>query len=87
MVLTIVLVVMTVKKSNWHYSIDIVRKYGYTLDAIFWATLMGFFLSGGQHFMKRILIRQADDRSWQIFLWHVHISLAGIYHYFQAIYI
>jgi peptidoglycan/LPS O-acetylase OafA/YrhL len=55
MVLTIVLVGMAVKKINWHYSIDLVGKYGYTLDAIFWATLMGFFLCGGQHFMKRIL--------------------------------
>ncbi len=52
--LTIVLVMMAVKQSAWHYSVDMVRKYGYTLDAVFWATLIGFLLSVDEHFMKRI---------------------------------
>jgi peptidoglycan/LPS O-acetylase OafA/YrhL len=52
--LTIVLVLMVVKQSAWHYSVDMVRKFGYTLDAIFWVTLIGFFLSVKRHFLSRI---------------------------------
>jgi peptidoglycan/LPS O-acetylase OafA/YrhL len=54
MAFTIVLVLMAVKKSAWHYSVDMARKFGYTLDAVFWVTLIGFFLSIKRHFMKRI---------------------------------
>jgi peptidoglycan/LPS O-acetylase OafA/YrhL len=54
MALAVVLVWIVTKQTAWHYSVDMVRKYGFTLDAIFWATLMGFFLSGGQNFINRI---------------------------------
>ena len=83
--LTIAVVVMTIKKSSWHYSVDIVRKYGYTLDAIFWATLMGFFLSGGQYFMKRILSGRVMtglgkySYGMYIFHWPVYIIISKQY--------
>jgi peptidoglycan/LPS O-acetylase OafA/YrhL len=52
--LGIILVLMAAKQTAWHYSVDSVKKYGYTLDAIFWTALMGFTLSTGPHFWKYI---------------------------------
>lgn len=51
--LGIILVLVITRRIAWHYSIDVVRKYGYTLDAVFWAGLMGYTLAA-DHFWKRI---------------------------------
>ena len=85
MALTIVSVLMVAKHSAWHYSVDMVRKYGFTLDAVFWATLIGFFLSINKHFMKRIfsgrLMTGLGKYSYgmYVFHWPVYIIISRQY--------
>ncbi|HET7000649.1 MAG TPA: acyltransferase [Puia sp.] len=74
MALSVVLVLMLTKQTAWHYSVDVVSKYGFTLDAIFWATLMGFFLSVDRHFIKRIfsgrLMTSLGKYSYGMYVFH-----------------
>jgi peptidoglycan/LPS O-acetylase OafA/YrhL len=85
MALTIILVLMVAKQSAWHYSVDMVRKYGYTLDAVFWATLIGFFLSADVHFMKSIFSGRVMtglgkySYAMYIFHWPVYIIISRQY--------
>jgi len=72
--LAVILVLIVVKQTAWHYSVDIVRKYGFTLDAIFWASLMGYFLSVDTHFMKHIfsgrLMTSLGKYSYGMYVFH-----------------
>jgi len=82
MTLTVVFVLMAVNQSIWHFSIDLVSRYGYTLDAVFWAALIGFFLSVDGHFMKRFfsgsLMTSLGKYSYgmYIFHWPVYIVIS-----------
>jgi peptidoglycan/LPS O-acetylase OafA/YrhL len=83
--LAVVIVLMAVKQTAWHYRVDMVRKYGFTLDAVFWAALIGFFLSLDKHFMKRIftsrLMTGLGKYSYgmYIFHWPVYIIISKQY--------
>lgn len=85
MTLTIVIVLMITKQMAWHYKADLVRKYGFTLDAVFWASLIGFFFSIDEHFMKRIfsgrLMTGLGKYSYgmYIFHWPVYIIISRLY--------
>jgi peptidoglycan/LPS O-acetylase OafA/YrhL len=80
--LGIVLVLMAVKQTAWHYSVDMVSKYGYTLNAVFWTTLMGFTLSPVPHFWKRIFTGRVMTGLGQysygiyIFHWPVYVIIS-----------
>jgi peptidoglycan/LPS O-acetylase OafA/YrhL len=80
--LGIILVLMMAKQIPWHYGVDVVRKYGYTIDAVFWAALMGFTLSAGDHYWKRIFTSRLMTLTGKyaygmyIFHWPVYIILS-----------
>jgi peptidoglycan/LPS O-acetylase OafA/YrhL len=49
-----ILLIMAVKQIPWHYGVAFVEKFGYTLNAIFWVTLIAVVLKPGQASWKRI---------------------------------
>jgi peptidoglycan/LPS O-acetylase OafA/YrhL len=48
------LLIMFIENVQWHFSVSVVKKYGYTMNAIFWSALIGFTLSPGQYLCKTI---------------------------------
>jgi len=44
-VLCAVLAIMVIAETPWHFSAAVVSSYGYSLDAIFWAAIIGLVLS------------------------------------------
>lgn len=79
MVLVLVLLLMRINGIPWHFSMDIVSKYGYTFNAIFWACILGFILVSHQGLLKRVfggaLLQWFGKYSYAMYLFHLPVYI------------
>ncbi len=85
----IVLLIMTAAKIPWHFGVDVVSKYGYTINVIFWFALIAFTLSSDSNFCKRFfssrIMRTAGKYSYGIYVFHLPVYIIiGKQHLFNA---
>jgi len=78
-ILMVILVLTTVSGMPWHFSVDGVSTYGYTLNAAGWACLLGFILttqSGiGQAIFSSSLLTWFGKYSYGIYVFHLPVYI------------
>jgi len=75
----IVLLIMAVIKAPWHFGVEFVSKYGYTLNVIFWFALVAFALTPGSNFCERLLsgrvMTSLGKYSYGIYVFHLPVYI------------
>lgn len=74
-----VLVLLAVTGTAWHFGVDYVARYGYTLNVIFWTALMGFTLTAEKGFCVSVLCSRAmtviGKYSYGIYVFHLPVYI------------
>lgn len=73
--LAVILIIMFVKQTSWHFSEGIVRQYGFTLNAVFWTALMGFALAAGKTIFSNNVITRLGKYSYGMYLFHLPVFI------------